>query len=210
MSPALRDAATLVLWRGTAASPEFLMGRRGGKAAFMPGKLVFPGGAAEPGDAQAGPEAARDPLAATAIRELWEETGLVLGNPSDWRDPPPGWEGFAATGHRPDPALPRLFFRAITPAGRPRRFDARFYLAPAAALAPGRLGGDGELAELGWITPEAAAAADLPFATRLAVAEAAALVAAGGIRPDRIPLFQGDAADPHFLWIDAIAGQPAQ
>jgi len=47
---ALRDAATVILWRTGAEGPEVLMGTRGARAAFMPNKVVFPGGAIDPGD----------------------------------------------------------------------------------------------------------------------------------------------------------------
>ncbi len=125
------------------------MGRRGTRAAFMPSKHVFPGGAVDTGDAAVplaaplAPEeaaalaayAATAPraIAAAAIRELWEEAGLRLALPGDW-PAPPGWRGFAAGGHVPTAAPLRFVFRALTPPGRPRRFDARFLLADAAAL----------------------------------------------------------------------------
>ena len=73
-------------------------------------------------------------LAAAAIRELWEETGLPLGQPGP-ADLPGDWAGFAARGLRPDASALRFIFRAITPPGRTRRFDARFFLADAGALA---------------------------------------------------------------------------
>ena len=75
-----------------------------------------------------------DALAAAAIRELWEETGLRLGRQADWTVPE-GWSDFAAGGVAPDASALRFFFRALTPPGRPRRFDARFFLADASALA---------------------------------------------------------------------------
>jgi 8-oxo-dGTP pyrophosphatase MutT (NUDIX family) len=113
----------------------------------MPSKYVFPGGAVDAGDALVtlGPAlhptcAARlaapgappaSALAAAAIRELWEETGLALGCPGQ-AALPPGWAGFAAQGLVPDASALRFVFRAITPPGRSRRFDARFFLADAA------------------------------------------------------------------------------
>ena len=86
---AIRNAATVIVLRDGARDPHVLMGQRGAKAAFMPNKFVFPGGAVDPEDAQvplarALPALCRerlmqdcetdlsDALAAAAIRELWE------------------------------------------------------------------------------------------------------------------------------------------
>lgn len=198
--PAIRDAATIVVLRRMADGPAVLMGQRGAGAAFMPMKFVFPGGAVDASDAGLPlapppvPCAARlaeesdlapATIAAAAIRELWEETGLILGRPGRW-DPPPGWEGFAATGHVPDAGALRFIFRAITPRGRPRRFDARFFLVDAGAIA-----GDpddfaraqDELDHLQWVPLAAARGFDLPFVTDLVLAEVAALAD----RPDPPP-----------------------
>ena len=116
---AIRNAATVIVLRDRYESPRILMGQRGAKAAFMPNKFVFPGGAVDIGDADvplaaplsdtcsgrlaedASPDLAHA-LAVAAIRELWEETGMVLGRPGTWDgDVPPDWTGFAATGHLP-------------------------------------------------------------------------------------------------------------
>jgi len=184
--PAIRDAATVILVRRGPGGPRVLMGRREAGAVFMPGRHVFPGGAVEPGDAGVvlaglpGPlcrrrlarESRLSPaaLAACAIRELWEETGLALGRPARWPDPPPGWEGFAARGLVPDASALSLVFRAITPPGWPRRYDARFFLADAAVLggdAGGPHAGDGELDDLRWVAPGEFAALELAHVTRV-------------------------------------------
>ncbi len=191
---AIRNAATIILVRrDDDAPPRVLMGQRGHGAAFMPSKFVFPGGAIDPQDSEVeparplpGPELARlaeraDPelgpvLAMTAIRELWEEAGLAIGVP-DGPAPAPvpsEWESFYAAGHRPDAAALSFIFRAITPPGRPRRFDARFFVADAGALA-----GDpddfalacDELSHLSWLTIGEARALDLPFITEVVLAE---------------------------------------
>src|SRR6056297_831525 len=94
---ALRDAATIIVLREDGGTRRVLMGQRGTSAAFMPSKFVFPGGAVDAVDAEipfAAPpsDACRAALtnqsdeiglvaAASAVRELWEETGLLLGRP---------------------------------------------------------------------------------------------------------------------------------
>jgi len=203
----IRDAATVVLLRRGAGGTSVLMGRRRDDAAFMPGKFAFPGGAVDPGDGDIdltcdaaaerrlstpdGP-APRAFLAA-AIRELWEETGLVLGRAAEWPDAPDDWRGFAATGHRPDAAALRFVFRAVTPPGRPRRFDARFFVAEATALSTDPddfAAASGELEHLAWVPLTGTGALAMPFVSRLALAEAGA-----------------DAPSPHgiaFLRDDAV------
>ena len=157
---AIRNAATVIVVRDRNSQPSILMGQRGSKAAFMPNKFVFPGGALDADDhamaaagveAELAPSCARRlaarapeglglPLALAAIRETWEETGLRIGKP----DPeaaarmeeaaPADWKGFFAHGAAPAPEALTFVFRAITPPFRPRRFDARFFLADAATV----------------------------------------------------------------------------
>ncbi|MEM1232502.1 MAG: NUDIX domain-containing protein [Pseudomonadota bacterium] len=211
----IRDAATVILLRDDDGGRQVLMGQRGAKAAFMPSKFVFPGGAVDPDDAMV-PLAAGSPcaarlredsvddlshaLAAAAIRELWEETGLALGQAGVWRDAPPAWEGFAARGLLPDASTLRFVFRAITPPGRPRRFDARFFLAPVGAVA-----GDpddfsaasDELSHLQWVPLEDARRLDLPFITEVVLAEIAAADPARA--PRSVPFFRNDDEESLFL-----------
>lgn len=214
---AIRDAATVMVIRKEASGPQVLMGQRGAAAAFMPNKVVFPGGAVDPGDADIALADPLDPacaarlaqdganpqaLAVAAIRELWEETGLILGTPGDWPAPPPDWADFAARGLRPSAAGLRYVFRAVTPRGRPRRFDARFFMADAA-----RLFGDpddfssacDELSHLQWIPLAQARRFDLPFITEVVLAEIAALVAQGqDSPPDSVPFFDNSGESPRF------------
>ncbi len=207
---ALRDAATVILVRRGAGEPRILMGQRGRGAAFMASKFVFPGGAVDAEDAEipagrplAPDTAARlghraDPglahaLAMAAIRELWEETGLALGCPEGARPEAagPDWDTFFEAGHRPAADGLEFVFRAITPPGRPRRFDARFFHVDAT-----RLAGDaedfalarGELSHLRWLTLSEARALDLPFITEVVLAEIEARLAdPGSDRP--VPFF---------------------
>ncbi len=206
----VRDAATLILVRNAATAPAILMGQRGASAAFMPNKFVFPGGAVDAGDAEV-PLGAPLPvaeaeklsedssltppaLAAAAIRELWEETGQILGTPAPWPDAPKGWRGFAATGHRPTAAPLSFIFRAVTPKGRPRRFDARFFLAEAEALVsdPDDFSrAEDELSHLHWVPLAQARALDLPFITEVDLAEVAARLS-GALRTGAVPFFRND------------------
>jgi 8-oxo-dGTP pyrophosphatase MutT (NUDIX family) len=201
----IRDAATMIVVRDVAAAPSVLVGQRGAAAAFMPSKVVFPGGAVDSGDAHVAlaghlPDRCAatlgdgaGALAAAAIRELWEETGQVLGQLDGWPDPPAGWATFAATGHRPDATALRFVFRAITPPGRPRRFDARFFVADAAALAGDPddfTAASDELSGLRWLPLHMARDADLPFITRVVLAEVAARLP-DLAPPDEVPFFRG-------------------
>jgi len=215
----IRDAATVVLIRDAAGpSPRVLMGQRGARAAFMPNKFVFPGGAVDPGDAgvavtaaetepdrsrlaqNAAPALARALLAA-AIRELWEETGQILGRPGVWPGPVPAdWRSFAATGHLPSAEGLAFIFRAITPPGRPRRFDARFFLADAALLAtnPDDFSrASDELAHLHWVPMSDLKRLDLPFITQVVLAETAARLPDLGA-PETVPFFRNNDEDLHF------------
>jgi 8-oxo-dGTP pyrophosphatase MutT (NUDIX family) len=214
----VRDAATVIVLRERAGAPHVLMGQRGAGAAFMPNKVV-PGGAVDPGDAEvplARPlpplcadrlreDCDRDlghALAAAAIRELWEETGLALGTPGAWPGAvPPDWEGFAARGLVPWADALQFVFRAITPPGRPRRFDARFFLVHAEAIA-----GDPddfsaaceELSHLQWVPLAEVRSHDLPFITEVVLAEVAAR-AHDRAPPESVPFFRNDDKESRFL-----------
>lgn len=202
----IRDAATIILVRDTAQSPAVLMGKRGAKAAFMPSKFVFPGGAVDQDDDMrlSHPVAPRcrhllaqwsnrsaDTLAACAIRELWEETGQILGRPGSWQAPSPAWSPFAANGHCPDASALRFVFRAITPKGLPRRFDARFFLADADALASDPddfSAAEDELSDLQWVPLEVVRSFDLPLVT-CAVLDRIDPQLRGAAAPETVPFF---------------------
>lgn len=216
----VRDAATVILLRRDPDGPRVLMGQRGAAAAFMPEKFVFPGGAVDPEDGLL-PEPALDPLSAArlavaapeglagrlalaAVRELWEETGLLLGRPGAASGTlPPSWQEFHDKGLVPDTSGLRFVFRAITPPGRSRRFDARFFLADAATVAGNSSapGGD-ELAHLQWLTLAEARVLPLPFITEVVLAEVEALV--GDPDPGRpVPFFHQGADGPAFRLLRA-------
>ena len=216
---AIRNAATVIVMRDRHDDPQVLMGQRGAGAAFMPNKFVFPGGAVDPADASiplatplpargaerlcegAAPDLATA-RAAGAIRELWEETGLILGTPGAWPGPvPPDWQRFAATGHMPAAHALQFVFRAVTPPGRPRRFDARFFLVDAAEIASD-LDDFGaacdELSHLQWIPLSEVRRFDLPFITEVVLAEVAAR-ARDEAPPDGVPFFNNDEEQSLFL-----------
>jgi 8-oxo-dGTP pyrophosphatase MutT (NUDIX family) len=215
---AIRDAATVIVLRDRETRPRVLMGQRGAKAAFMPNKFVFPGGAVDPEDAQvpfantlaplcanrlmdSAPKDNASALAAAAIRELWEETGQILGKPGLWPQPPESWRDFAAQGLLPDAAPMQFVFRAITPPGRPRRFDARFFLLDADDLTSDPddfSAASDELAHLQWIALEDVRSFDLPFITEVVLAEVAAR-AADLQPPESVPFFRNDDEESLFL-----------
>lgn len=206
---AIRDAATIIVLRDTQTAPAVLMGQRGATAAFMPGKFVFPGGAVDPNDAQVPTTPVTDldgerltqesrlppaALAAAAIRELWEETGQILGHTQAWDNPPPGWRGFAHAGFVPHAAALRFFFRAVTPAGNPRRFDARFFLADAGDLQTDLddfSNAEDELSYLQWVPLADARRFDLPFITQVVLAELGSHIKRNG-PPASVPFFRND------------------
>ncbi len=162
-----RDAASLILLRLEEREHRVLVGRRPPQARFLPGCYVFPGGAVEPADSRARPasELNRDmldsmavggkdirarSLAMAAVRETFEETGLLLAEPGDVGPVrSPAWSAMRA--HGVAPALHRLAYvgRAITPVPSPIRFHARFFVADA-QYTTGELGGDSELENLHW------------------------------------------------------------
>ncbi|HYD88536.1 MAG TPA: NUDIX hydrolase [Vitreimonas sp.] len=177
-----RDAATLILVRG---GREVMMGQRAKGHVFMPDKWVFPGGRVDPGDARLpaateltpeteallrlGGTVRRPPraFALAAVRETLEEAGLRLGG---------------AAG----PELDKLSFvaRAITPPYRPRRFDARFFLADAeAVLAHDDPTAGEELLHTRWFSLEEAEALDLPSITRFVLKEVRARLAGEAVLP---------------------------
>lgn len=186
-----RDAATLLVIRRDGPAPRVLMGRRVGGHAFMPDKWVFPGGRIHPSDFRVATASDLHPdvagalartcalpraraLAATAIRETFEETGLIVGRTGTGATRSGEWRDFLGTGHLPDLAPLRFVARAITPPARTRRFDARFFTVDAehlVSLEPGA--GSGELDEIAWFDWQAAAALDLPSITRAILAEVA-------------------------------------
>ncbi len=188
-----KDAATLIVLRRMRDGYRVLMGRRHSGQAFMPGKFVFPGGRVDAADSRITPasdlresemqrlmlEMRGRPtpnrvraLALAAVRETFEETGLAIGTadgtPRTSRSA--AWQAFYRTGVRPALSPLHYIARAITPPGRPRRFDARFFVVEEEHVAHGLddeiSPGTDELLDLRWFAFDEARAADLPRVTR--------------------------------------------
>lgn len=188
-----RDAATLLLLDRRGDDVFVLMGRRSARHAFMPGKFVFPGGRTDPSDSRIDIATGLHPqeelrlcarpgltsiararaIALSAIRETYEEAGLLIGQKGAFSTTNPAWQGFAE--HRVQPALAPMRFvaRAITPPGRVRRYDTRFLSVwrdeVAVELPDG--GPTNELEELVWLPLKDARQADIPGITRMILEE---------------------------------------
>jgi 8-oxo-dGTP pyrophosphatase MutT (NUDIX family) len=191
-----RDAATLILYRIQADGPRILMGCRSAGHDFMPDKYVFPGGRVDDEDAvvpalseldaeedrtlEIGAARPTRAFPLTAVREMFEETGLIVGKPSArLLDVPPSWSDYFDQGAAPSLSGLQFVGRAITPPMRHKRFDARFFMANAEqALIDDRAPADSrELADLRWFTLAEVADLDLPNVTRFVISEVEARLA---------------------------------
>jgi 8-oxo-dGTP pyrophosphatase MutT (NUDIX family) len=211
-----KDAATLIIIDRTGREPKVLMGRRHPGHRFMPGKFVFPGGRIEAGDRLMPARGALHPhaeaallaevarpsvqraraLALAAIRETFEETGLLLGSKEHG---PPGsapagpWESFKERGVLPDLDGLQLIARAITPPRRPKRFDTRFFAIDRELVAdevPGVVGPDSELIELAWVTLAEGKKLELPTITLTILDELEHRIADGYAQELPIPFYR--------------------
>ena len=217
-----KDAATLILIDRSGSVPKVLVGKRSDRVVFMPGKYVFPGGRVDPSDVRipvaapltaelqanlmkgspkTPPSRARA-LATAAIREACEETGLCLGKSAGKTTvsavkPLPGvWQAFSDAGLLPDPSSLFLIARAITPPGRVRRFDTRFFTADASAIThkvEGVVHADAELVELVWVEIGSEPLADAHAMTKNVLRELGKRLATGPLRHD--------ADVPFYHWV---------
>jgi 8-oxo-dGTP pyrophosphatase MutT (NUDIX family) len=210
-----RDSSTLILIDRSETVPKVLLGRRHERHRFLPGKFVFPGGRVEVRDRlipTAAPLHARDTerlmrrvkhpspakaaaFALAAIRETYEETGLMLGAPSarPIADPPEAWQAFSNAGIVPDLSVMHFIGRAITPPNRPRRFDSRFFAADFAAVArrdDGFVGADAELVEVVWMPIAEARRLDVPGITAIVLEELQDRIATGMSHDHAVPLYR--------------------
>lgn len=219
-----RDAATLIIIDSDGGAPKILLGKRRPDLKFMPGKYVFPGGRMDADDKtmvaarelrqgeadkllvdmKGRPSAARARgLALTAVRETFEEAGLIIGsaaagagsevappseNPSLESPAAKSWRLFREHGFAPDLAPLTYLARAITPPGRPRRFDTRFFCVEASAIAKTTGYNDGELSGLVWMTLADSRDLDLPPITRVILEDLAERIAARSLDDPKVPI----------------------
>ena len=186
-----RDAASLVILRQRKGGTEVLLGRRASRHRFMPNVFVFPGGRVDVADRDvdvaaelAKPVAKKlqnkftpvmsRALAVAAVRETFEETGLVIG------------ERQKKGGVRPDLARLDYVARAITPPDSPMRFHARFFCIDA-EHATGRVRDSHELQLLQWFPLAEALAMPLVDVTEFVLQEIQRRQE--GWRPPGVPLF---------------------
>jgi 8-oxo-dGTP pyrophosphatase MutT (NUDIX family) len=211
-----RPSATVLLIRE--GEPwELLMVHRPGGADFAPGAYVFPGGSVHRDDA-----AWPDPVRGAAVRELFEEVGVLLArrgrafardaDSARVRGAITGGVGFVEALRELglEPAFDRLalFARWITPPQLTRRFDARFYFArmPAGQTVRPQ---EGEVTDWLWIAPRRALddeAVSLVYATRsvleaIATGEPASKLIARARRLKRVPLVEPQLVQTESGWV---------
>jgi 8-oxo-dGTP pyrophosphatase MutT (NUDIX family) len=185
-----RDAATIILVRRDAAKPRVLMGKRNSGHDFMPNLWVFPGGRIDRADFRAPhatdlrPEVAAkfdrhiklrrgQALALAAIRETFEEAGLLLAKKAPPRPGVGPWREFLAQGALPDLEAMEIIARAVTPPMLAKRFDTWFLMADAERLISlDRQPDCGELEEIAWVDFDDALGLELPMVTRTMIKEA--------------------------------------
>ena len=197
-----RDAATLIIVDSSGGQPRILMGRRHPNQVFLPDKYVFPGGRSEFSDRSVptvselgeqhltrllfdmkGVPSRRRAraIALTAVRETYEETGILVGHDGAGGGEPlalpakadPAWQAFFAHGVCPALAPMTFLARAITPPGRPRRYDTRFFWVEARHIAKRTPPKDDELRDIDWFTIDELRGLDIPNITRAVVEDLA-------------------------------------
>jgi 8-oxo-dGTP pyrophosphatase MutT (NUDIX family) len=193
-------AATILLVRDAPAGLEVFMVKRHHQVDFMSGALVFPGGKVEKGDGDpalaeyidgaSGWPDEMTALGAAAIREAFEESGILLARDSasgSFVDESrlSGLEPYRPALERRETSLADMLRRErlrlaldqlvpfahwITPEHMPKRFDTRFFIAPSPVGHAGRHDGR-ESVDSVWIAPERAVADrkswNVVFPTRL-------------------------------------------
>ena len=193
-APRPKLAATIILLREDKGAPQVLLGKRSIRHDFMPSIYVFPGGRVDPADTYAPSsdhlntrtreilEAALPPARAracalAAVRETFEETNLILGNPEQYEGPAindPSWKAYFKHGYTPAISGIEVCGRAITPPTRPKRFDTWFFVAKlgeAAANQP--IKKTAELVDIGWYHLDAVKDLEMHRITKIMLSEAA-------------------------------------
>jgi 8-oxo-dGTP pyrophosphatase MutT (NUDIX family) len=199
-----RDAATLILLDRSGPTPKVLLGRRHARHVFMPDVFVFPGGRLDPDDRLLPADGTLDPhieerlmrrvrhpsrskaraLALTAIRECFEETGLLIGSrrPDAPETSSGRWHDIVENSIVPDLSSLHFIARAVTPPRRPRRYDSRFFAADVSSIrhrVEGVTGPEAELTELVWLPIGDARSLDMPAITGVVLEELEGRIHAG-------------------------------
>ncbi len=217
-APAVRpkNAATVMIIRRDGPKPRVLMGKRHGGHSFMPDRWVFPGGRIDRADYRAPFATDLRPdvsatfdaylkpgkgraLALAAVRETWEEAGLLLAKPGASRPGAGPWRSFVEQGALADLDALDVVARAITPPMVGKRFDTWFLVADAERLVSLERQGDcGELEEIAWVDFDEALALPLPSVTRTMIKESVARMD-DPERPKPFFRFSNGAMKPRFL-----------
>ncbi len=195
-APPIRDAAALIIVDETGAEPKIFLGRRRPDQVFLPNTFVFPGGRVEKSDQDAlslselrnndtrkllkdvepyVTETYVRGFALAAIRETFEETGLLVGKAKKTAPiaEDPAWQSFHAEGIYPCLQSLTFFARAITPPGRPRRYDTRFFYVDSANISKTVSPRDDELRETAWFSLDEARQLDTPNITGVIIEDLA-------------------------------------
>ncbi len=185
-----RNAASLVLYERKGDDIYVLMGKRAKGHRFLPDVYVFPGGrvddedfsltASAPlkktvSDLLSKPGEMSHAIASAAIRETFEETGLIIGDVVE--------ELLV-----PDLSNLEFIVRAITPVQSPIRFNTRFLMLDA-THATGSLAGSGELINLQWVTLEKALRMPVVDVTEFVLQEVGLRLSGESLNKSEIPLF---------------------
>lgn len=213
------DAATLLVLDKTAAGPiRVMMGKRSARHVFMPGHFVFPGGRVDPADSRVPLADDYDPavlarlmvamrapksaararaFAVAAVREAYEEAGLFVARTGASALRGEDWAAFAQRGLVPTLSPIRFVARAITPPGRPRRFDTRFLAVWADAVAdrlPEGTGPSGELEEVQWVALDKVSDLHVASIQQVVIDELSGRLAVDPSLTDDVPV-------PFYRWL---------
>jgi 8-oxo-dGTP pyrophosphatase MutT (NUDIX family) len=198
-----RDAACLiVLDTDNPSQPRVLMGQRRPDLAFMPNRLVFPGGRVEASDYLAVRRGVMaDPvltklmahtpvnkrahrqrglaLAHAALRETEEETGLQISTARP---------GLSALKGGPDFGAWSFLARAITPPRHARRFDTRFFTVSSKRISGQSPIVDGEFVSVHWLTLDEARRQGAAAITKIIMEDLELRLEAGALDDHRAPV----------------------
>ena len=184
------NAASLIVIDRSGGEPRFLLGKRHEAHKFMPGKYVFPGGKTDPCDQNVMPSRDIDgpcmrrlhmglgrhgkldmarALAMSAVREAFEEAGILVGHAAHFQTTHSQWRPFCEHGLAPDLKPLRYVARAITPPQLPRRYDTRFFamFRDQATETAMPLSDDNEMLDFSYVTAAQTLEMNLPGITRM-------------------------------------------